>query len=167
MNSYLFTYNTFIKILYMFRALPCSSSGGLCPNCIYAASGIVTLCRWLSCAPVKKESRFFFFVYRHSDLEVSCLNGTKTRHGESHCCLWAVAGHELWHWVGRFETFTERNCWAYDVCAGEVWTEGAFTPPCFRGGLWGVKYCWNRCSSILAFETSSQFFFRVWPSSRQ
>ena len=44
-NSYLCTYNTFIKILYMFRALPCSSSGGLCRNCIYAASGIVTVCR--------------------------------------------------------------------------------------------------------------------------
>ena len=44
-NSYLFTYNTFIKILYMFRALPCSSSGGLCRNCIYAASGIVTVSR--------------------------------------------------------------------------------------------------------------------------
>ena len=43
-NSYLFTYNKFIKILYMFRALPCSFSGGLCRNCIYAASGIVTLC---------------------------------------------------------------------------------------------------------------------------
>jgi hypothetical protein len=43
-NSYLFTYNTFIKILYMFRALPCSSSGGLSRNCVYAASGIVTLC---------------------------------------------------------------------------------------------------------------------------
>ena len=42
-SSYLFTYNTFIKILYMFRALPCSSSGGLRRNCIYAASGIVTL----------------------------------------------------------------------------------------------------------------------------
>ena len=28
----------------MFRALPCSSSGGLRRNCIYAASGIVTLC---------------------------------------------------------------------------------------------------------------------------
>jgi len=41
-NSYLFTYNTFIEILYMFRALPCSSSGGLCRKCIYAASGIVT-----------------------------------------------------------------------------------------------------------------------------
>jgi hypothetical protein len=42
-NSYLFTYNTFIKILYMFRTLPCSSSGGLRRNCIYAASGIVTI----------------------------------------------------------------------------------------------------------------------------
>ena len=42
-NSYLFLYNTFIKILYMFRALPCSSSGGLRRNCIHAASGIVTL----------------------------------------------------------------------------------------------------------------------------
>ena len=31
-NSYLFIYNTFIKILYMFRALPCPSSGGLCHN---------------------------------------------------------------------------------------------------------------------------------------
>jgi hypothetical protein len=44
-NSYLFTYKTFIKILYMFRALPCSSSGDLRRNCIHAASGIVTLCR--------------------------------------------------------------------------------------------------------------------------
>jgi len=39
-NSYLFINNTFIKILYMFRALPCSSSGGLRRNCISAASGI-------------------------------------------------------------------------------------------------------------------------------
>ena len=54
-NSYLFTYNAFIEILYMFRALPCSSSEGLRRNCLYAASGIVTVCRWLSCAPVKKE----------------------------------------------------------------------------------------------------------------
>ena len=54
-NSCLFIYNIFIKILYMFRALPCSSSGGHCRNWICAASGIVTLCRWLSCASVKKE----------------------------------------------------------------------------------------------------------------
>ena len=53
-NFYSFTYNTFIKILYMFLALPCSSAGGLRRNFIYAASGIVTVCRWLSCAPVKK-----------------------------------------------------------------------------------------------------------------
>jgi hypothetical protein len=43
-NSYLFTYNTLIKIC-MFRALPCSSSGGLRRNYIYAASGVVILCR--------------------------------------------------------------------------------------------------------------------------
>jgi hypothetical protein len=42
------------KNSYMFWALPCSSSGGLHHDCICAASGIVTLCRWLSCAPVKK-----------------------------------------------------------------------------------------------------------------
>jgi len=45
----------------MFRALPCSSSGGLRRNCIYAASDIVTVCMWLSCAPVKKD----FFLYLH------------------------------------------------------------------------------------------------------
>jgi len=58
-NSYLFIYNTFIKILYMFRALPCSSSGSLRRSCTYVAPGIVTLCRWLSCAPVEKELQFF------------------------------------------------------------------------------------------------------------
>jgi len=42
-NSYLFTYNAFIKILHMFRALPCSSSGGLRRNCVNAASGIITV----------------------------------------------------------------------------------------------------------------------------
>jgi hypothetical protein len=87
-------------------------------------------------SPVKNESRFFFFVYRHSDLEVSCSSGTKTKHSESRCCLRAVAGHEIWHWAGRFKTFTERNCWAYDVCAGEVWTEGGFTLALFQG--WGM-----------------------------
>jgi hypothetical protein len=54
-NSYLFTYNTFINILYVFRALLCSSSGDLRRNCIYAASGIVSLCRRQSCEPIKKE----------------------------------------------------------------------------------------------------------------
>jgi hypothetical protein len=44
-NSYLFIHNIFIKIFYMFRPLTCSSAGGLRCKCIYAASGIVTLCR--------------------------------------------------------------------------------------------------------------------------
>jgi hypothetical protein len=54
-NSYLFTYNTFIKILYMFRALPCLSSGGLHRNCIYAASGIVTLQVTVLCTGYKSS----------------------------------------------------------------------------------------------------------------
>jgi hypothetical protein len=69
-NSYLFTYNTFIKILYMFRALSCSSSGGLRRNCIYATCGIVTLCRWLSCAPVEEEgTRCCMDTIRHLEDE--------------------------------------------------------------------------------------------------
>ena len=68
-NSYLLTYNTFIKILYMFRAIPCSSSGGRRRNCIYVASNIVTLCRWLSCAPVKKELISFLTGAQESHLQ--------------------------------------------------------------------------------------------------
>jgi hypothetical protein len=30
----------------------------------------------------------------------------------------------------------ERNCWAYDVCAAEDWTEGSFTLALFQG--WGM-----------------------------
>jgi len=77
-NSYLFTYNTLIKTLYMFRALPCSSSGGLRRNCIYAASGIITLCRWLSCAPVKtvtcrewRYQRLHIYIYDVNLLKMS------------------------------------------------------------------------------------------------
>ena len=51
----------------MFRALPCSSSGGLRRNCIYAASGIVTICR--SCAPVKKELSSFLTAAQDSHLQ--------------------------------------------------------------------------------------------------
>jgi hypothetical protein len=81
-NSCLFTYNTFIKILYMFRALLCSSSGGLLRNCIYAASGIVTLCRCLSCAPVKKELNSFITGAQDSDLQ------TVTIPEAAHIQLW-------------------------------------------------------------------------------
>jgi hypothetical protein len=40
LNSCLFTYNTFMKLLYMFRALTMPSSGGPRRNCICVASGI-------------------------------------------------------------------------------------------------------------------------------
>jgi hypothetical protein len=67
-------------------------------------------------------------------------DGTKTRHGESRCCLRAVAGHEIWHWAAQFKTFTERNCRAYDPCTGEVWTEGGFTLALFQGwGMWSEE----------------------------
>jgi hypothetical protein len=94
----------------------------------------------------------FFFVYLHSDLEVLCLNGTKTRHGESHCCLRAVAVYQIWHWAAWFETFTNRNCWAYDACAGEVWTEGGFTLALFQG--------WDMGSEELLEQVQINFSFR-------
>ena len=83
-NSYLFVYNTFIKILYIFRALLCSSSGSLRRNCIYAASGIVTLCRWLSCAPAKKE--FFqkeFFLNR-------CTGQSPAESDDTRGCIYTI-----------------------------------------------------------------------------
>jgi len=88
---------------------------------------------------------------------------------ESRCCLRAVAGHEIWHWAARFETFMERNCWAYDACAGKVWTEGSFTLAFFQG--WGVG------SEVPLEQVQLNFCFRnkfkvqnsssAWPSSRQ
>jgi len=49
----------YLYILHLLKSSTCvSSSGGLRRNCIYAASGIVTVCRWLFCAPVKKGSSF-------------------------------------------------------------------------------------------------------------
>jgi hypothetical protein len=101
----------------------------------------------------KKKCLFVcLFVCWHSDLEVSCSNVTKTRHGESRCCLRAVAGHKIWHWVGRFETFMERNCWAYEACGGEVWTEGGFTLALFQG--WVVE------SEVLLEQVQLNFSFR-------
>jgi hypothetical protein len=89
-NSYLFTYNTFIKILYMFLALPCSSSGGLRRNCIYAASGIVTVCRWLTCAPVKKEE---FFLNR-------CTGQSPAGSDNITGCIYTITTKTSWRRTG-------------------------------------------------------------------
>jgi len=62
----------------------------------------------------------------------------------------------IWFLAARFATFTERNCWAYGGHAWEVSGSRVVLPsPWFSGRVGGVKYCWNRCSSILALEISS------------
>jgi len=48
----------------MFRALPCSSSGGLRPNCIYAASGIVTS-KCFEHYPAHLQEVYVVIVYMH------------------------------------------------------------------------------------------------------
>ena len=69
---------------------------------------------------------------------------------ENRWCLRDVAGHDIWHWGARFETFTERNSWSYDGCAWEVsGPEGGFTFVLFQGWGGGVKYGGNRFSSDL------------------
>jgi len=97
-NSYLFIYNTFIKILYVFRALPCSSSGGLLRNCVYAASGIVTLCRWLSCAPVKKELQFFLN---------RCTEQSPAESDDTRGCTYKITTQTSWKWAEQCSKHVE------------------------------------------------------------
>jgi len=87
-NSYLFTYNTFIKILYMFRALPCSSSGGIRRNCTYAASGIVTLCRWLFVHRLRKN-----FLNR-------CTGQSPAESDDTRGCIYTFTTYTSWRWAG-------------------------------------------------------------------
>jgi hypothetical protein len=42
--------------------------------------------------------------------------------------------------------------WAYDACAGEVWTEGGFTLALFQGGVWGCE--------VLLEQVQLNFSFR-------
>jgi len=78
----------------------------------------------------------FFFVYRHSDLQGSCLNGTKTRHVNLVACgPWRVTRsdtglHDLKHsWKGNVERMT---C-ALDRSGLMV----VSLSPCFRDGALG------------------------------
>ena len=94
----------------------------------------------------------FFFAYRHSDLEGSCSNGTKTRHvnlvvacGPQRIMRSDIGLHDLEH---LRKVVVER-------VLGRSGLRVVSLSPCFRCGVGGVNYCWNRCSSILAFETTS------------
>jgi hypothetical protein len=89
-NSYLFIYNTFIIVLYIFRPLPCLSSGGLCRKSIYSSSGIVTLCRRLYCEPVKKEEFFLNRCTGQSPAEIDNTRG----------CIYTIATLSFWRCAG-------------------------------------------------------------------
>jgi hypothetical protein len=88
-------------------------------------------------------------------LEVSCSNGTKTRHmnlvvtcGPKRVTRSDTGLHDMKHLrKGTVERMMR--------VLGRSGLRVVSLSPCFRGGVWGVKNCWNRCSSILAFDTSS------------
>jgi hypothetical protein len=63
-NSYLSTYNTFIKILYMFRGLPSSSSGGLRRNYIYMQPLVSSLSAGDCLVHRLRKNSFEFFPNR-------------------------------------------------------------------------------------------------------
>jgi len=97
----------------------------------------------------------FFVVYRHSDLEGSCSNGTKPKHPNL-VVAWTpylvkrsdIGLHDLKHLRKGIVERMMRVLGRSGLRVGSV-------SPCSRGAMWCVKYCWNRFSSILAFETSS------------
>jgi len=97
----------------------------------------------------------FFFVYQHSDLEDSCLNGTKTRHVNL-----VVACRPKRVTRSDNELHNLKHLWK-GIVKRKMGVLGRSGPrlvsllPCFRGRVQRVKYCWNRFSSILAFKTSS------------
>ena len=79
-NSYLFTYNTFIEILYMFRALPCSSSRGLRRNCIYMQPLVSSLSAG-DCLVYRLRKNFLNRYTRQSPLKM-VLKETESCWGE-------------------------------------------------------------------------------------
>jgi hypothetical protein len=88
----------------------------------------------------------FFFAYQHCHLEGSYSNGTKTRHVN----LVVACGPE---WVMRSDTGLHNLKHLQKGIVDHMM--------CVRGGLEGVKFRWNGCSSIIALKTSSQFFLHV------
>ena len=108
----------------------------------------------------------FFYVYRHSDLESSCSNGTKTRYvslvvacGPERVTRSDIGLHDLKHLrKGIFERLI-RVLGRSGRRVVSIW-------PCFRG--WGVG------SEILLEQVQLNFSFRnkflillPWSSSRQ
>jgi hypothetical protein len=93
----------------------------------------------------------FFFAYRHFDLEGSCSNGhvnLVVACGPYRVTRSDIGLHDFKH--------LRKGIVELMMCVlGRSGLRVVSLSPCFRGGVWEVKKCWNRCSSILAFETSS------------
>jgi len=86
---------------------------------------------------------------------------------DSRWCLQAVGGHEIWYWAAQFETFTKRNCWAYDGCAGKVsGLRVVLLSPCVGGEVGGSEVLLNRDGWIAALKQVHNCS-SLWPSSRQ
>ena len=106
----LFIYNTFIKILYVFRALSCSSSGGLRRNCIYAASGIVTVCRWLFI-----YNTFIKILYVFRALSCSSSGGLRRN------CIYAASGIvTVCRWLSLYITHLLKSSTCFKHCPARL-----------------------------------------------
>jgi hypothetical protein len=100
----------------------------------------------------------YIYIYRRSDLEGSCSNDTKTRHvnlvaafGPQRVTRSNIGLHDLQHLrKGIFERMMHvlRRSGPRVVSLS----------PCFRCDVWGMKYCWNRCSSIKRFRNKFIIF---------
>jgi hypothetical protein len=94
---------------------------------------------------------FIFFVYRHSDLEGSCSNGTQTSHVNLvvSCVPHGVTRSD----IGLYDLKHLRKV-IVERMMGVLVSSGSMVvrlSPCFRGGVWGEKYCSSRCVSNLYF----------------
>jgi len=77
---YLFIYNTFIKILYMFRAVRCSSSGGLIVSMQHLIS---SLCKQVCCLKLLWCNLLQCSKLHHSNFrQHTCLQSDNIR-----CCI--------------------------------------------------------------------------------
>ena len=96
----------------------------------------------------------FFFVCRHSNLEGSFSNGTKSRPVNLvvACGPYQVTRSD----VGLHDVkyLRKENVERIMRVLGRSGTRVVTLSPCFMSGV-GVKYCWNTSSSIPVFETSS------------
>jgi len=97
-NSYLYIY-----IIHLLKSSTCFEhySGHLQEVYVviiytYGASGIVTVCRWLSCTPVRKE----LFPNR-------CKGQSPADYDDIRGCIYTVTTKTPWKWAGKYSKHVE------------------------------------------------------------